>query len=107
MNMEIAGVHYHVSEATKEHIEERVESFKKMHHLLERIHVSITQNGAHAGYDVHLHGKLNWHHAPLIEVHRMDSNLWHALDVAFDALEVSLLRHKDKHLHVSHERIQM
>ncbi|NIZ47434.1 HPF/RaiA family ribosome-associated protein [Entomospira nematocerorum] len=107
MEIEMSGVHYHISSATKEHIYKKAEHFQKMGHLLDRIHVSIkaSNKSGHENHEVHLHGKLAWHNAPTIEIYRTSDNLWGALDDTFDAFNIALNKHKHKHTDFNHERI--
>ncbi|NIZ19370.1 HPF/RaiA family ribosome-associated protein [Entomospira culicis] len=109
MDIEITGVHYHVSDATKEHIHKKMEHWQKMAHTLNRIHLSITpkQEHHHETFEVHLHAKLDWQHAPTVDIRRHGENLWAVIDETFEGFSHAVHKHKDKHTHVSHDRVNL
>lgn len=109
MNAEVVGVHYHVSDATREYIQKKIESFNGSLESIERLHLAIKSIHEHSKevYEVHIHGKLNWSHAPAMDVKRSGDPLWTIIDNAFEAFIQIVHKHKDKHHKISHKRIQM
>lgn len=109
MNAEVVGVHYHVSDATREYIQKKIEFFNNYLESIERLHITIKSIHEHSKevYEVHIHGKLNRHHAPTMDVKRSGDPLWITIDDAFDAFIQIVHKYKDKHNKISHKRIQM
>jgi putative sigma-54 modulation protein len=104
MRLEISGLHYEVSQATKDHIMKKTEHFDRFDSIITDMHV--TMQPLHVGYEVSIHVHFSWHGATPLHIKRSDKNLWVAIDEVFEALGPNISKIKSKHVHVDHEKME-
>lgn len=94
MELHVQGVHYHVSDVTREHIEKKVERFGRLDNILRDFKVVIKKETS--GYTVEIMVNFSWGGEPLF-ISSQDEELWPLIDVVFDKADLKISREKDKH----------
>lgn len=103
VTIHVAGVHYHVSDKTREHIEEKFGSLNRFHKGLSSVHVTIHHDEKKDSYrvDVDMHlptGKD-------VIAHDTENNLFTAIDVTSDKCAAQLRKIHGKE--IAHEASRM
>ncbi len=93
MTVEVKGVHYEVSEKTREYVDKKLKRLEKVEELVVDFHMSITREpkGMYiASSDIHF----RWGKGGHIKVENRD--LYKAIDVMFDKIEQKTIKEKEK-----------
>lgn len=93
MELEIKGVHYDVSDRTKEYIEKKM---PRLHHVEDKITtmaLSITKEKKN-DYIVEVNVHFRWNKDIHIKTEEMD--LYKAIDLLFDKLQIKATKEKEK-----------
>lgn len=97
LDIQIAGVHYDVSERLKAHIEAKLGALDRFNTGLRHIKVTIRESGDHNGYrvdvELHLPG-----HKDLV-AHDSEETVYAAVDVVADKVAAQLRKIHDKQAH--------
>ena len=93
MTVDLKGVHYDVSDNTKEYIDKKLRRLKHVEELIVDLHLSIAREKK--GYyivtsDVHFRWGQNSH------VKVEDRELYKAIDLCFDKIEAKVTKEKEK-----------
>jgi ribosomal subunit interface protein len=94
MDFEVSGVHYKISDATREHLEKKIERFERMKDIIRSIRVVITKEST--GYTVEITVSFTWG-GESVRIHDSDEHLWPLIDIVFDRADTKLGREKEKH----------
>ncbi len=92
MTVEIKGVHYDVSDGTREHINGRMNRLKHKDYIVD-FHLTITKE-TKGYYTVSSDAHLCWGAACHVRIE--DKELFKAIDRTFDKLETQLTKEKGK-----------
>ncbi len=93
MTVELKGVHYDVSNRTREYVDKKLKRLKHVEDLIVDFHMTLTRE--HKGFyiassDAHFRWGRNSH------VKVEDRDLYKAIDVMFDKMEQKSTKEKDK-----------
>ena len=93
MTVDLKGVHYDVTEKTKEYIDKKLRRLKHVEELIVDLHLTLSREKK--GYyivscDVHFRWGQNSH------VKVEDRDLYKAIDLCFDKVEVKSTKEKEK-----------
>ncbi len=93
MTVDLKGVHYDVTEKTKEYIDKKLRRLKHVEELIVDLHLTLSREMK--GYyivssDVHFRWGQNSH------VKVEDRDLYKAIDLCFDKIEIKSTREKEK-----------
>ena len=93
MTVDLKGVHYDVSDNTKEYIDKKLRRLKHVEELIVDLHLSLSREKK--GYyivssDVHFRWGQNSH------VKVEDRDLYKAIDLCFDKIEAKSTKEKEK-----------
>jgi ribosomal subunit interface protein len=94
MEFDISGVHYKISEATREHLEKKLERFSRLDKLIDKIRVIVTQSTT--GYTVEIVATLVGG-GESIRISESDEHLWPLIDIVFDRADNKFSREKERH----------
>jgi len=94
MTLEITGIHnYHVSDNTREHIEEKLKRLEHFEELIQEIKFTLTRETNHE-YKVSVDIHLKWGFRGHIDVN--DRDLYKAIDLILDKLDLKISKEKEK-----------
>ncbi|MDC7241497.1 MAG: ribosome-associated translation inhibitor RaiA [Spirochaetales bacterium] len=93
MTVELKGVHYDVSDRTREYVDKKLKRLKHVEDVIVDFHMTLSREkrGAYiASSDAHFRWGQNSH------VKVEDRDLYKAIDVMFDKMELKTTKEKDK-----------
>ncbi|MCL2520842.1 MAG: ribosome-associated translation inhibitor RaiA [Spirochaetaceae bacterium] len=93
MNFEIKGVHYKISEATREQLEKKVARFDRLAESIRDFNVIISKE--HTGYTVEIVVNFNWG-GEATRINDSDEQLWPLIDIVFDRVDAKISKEKEK-----------
>ncbi|HDQ13290.1 MAG TPA: ribosome-associated translation inhibitor RaiA [Sediminispirochaeta sp.] len=92
MNFELKGVHYDLSDATKEFIEKKLERIAFANEYIIDLQITITKNKP--GYSVESNVNFRWGHSS--HVGTQSHELYEAIELMIDKLEHVVRKEKKK-----------
>ena len=93
MTVELKGVHYDVSDRTKEYVDKKLKRLKNVEDLIVDFHMTLSREprgNYTASADAHFRWGLNSH------IKADDRNLFKAIDIMFDKMEQKTTKEKEK-----------
>jgi len=92
MNFEIKGVHYDLTDATKEFIDKKLERISFANDYIVDLHITITRNKH--GYSVETNINFRWGHSS--HVGAESHELFEAIELMVDKLEHVVRKEKER-----------
>ncbi|MDA3850543.1 MAG: ribosome-associated translation inhibitor RaiA [Spirochaetaceae bacterium] len=94
MTVEITGIHnYHVSDNTKEHIEDKLTRLEHFDELIQDLKITLTKETNHE-YKVAADLHLKWGFIGHLDV--KDRDLYKGIDMLVDKLDLKIIKEKEK-----------
>lgn len=92
MNVTIKGVHYDISDATRDYLEKRLDRLSYARDIIQDLDFTLTRekSGWTSEANVHLRWKQNFH------LKTTDKDLYPAIDALFDKLDHKIEKEKTK-----------
>jgi ribosomal subunit interface protein len=92
--LKITGVNYHISDATREHIEKQCQRLQRMESMLTDIKVTIAKKDDLFKMEVQTH--FTWG-GEIVHIEEEGRDLWPIIDSVFDKLDNKLTKLKERH----------
>ncbi len=93
MTVELKGVHYDVSDGTREYVEKKLKRLKKVEDLIVDFHMTLTRE-TKGMYTASADAHFRWGQSSHIKAD--DRNLFKAIDIMFDKMDVKMTKEKEK-----------
>lgn len=94
MQLQLSGVHYDISDQTREYVEKKIARLDRMADSIEDVKVTLIREAA--GYTVEANLNFVWG-GDTVHVERQEKDLWPAIDGAFDKLDIKVGKEKARH----------
>ena len=92
MHVDIKGVHYHVSDNTREFIDKKMQKLDFAKDYIMNLHFTITKGTK--GFTTEVNVSFKWGKASHIKEESYE--LWEALELLFDKIQEKVKKEKDK-----------
>lgn len=92
MHLDIKGVHYHVSDNTREFIEKKLQKLDFAKDYIMNLHFTITKDSN--GFCVEANVSFKWGKPSHVKVDSYE--LWEAIELLFDKLQIKVKKEKEK-----------
>ncbi len=92
MHLDIKGVHYHVSDNTREFIDRKIEKLMFAKDYIMNLHITITKDSN--GFTTDVNVSFKW--GKTSHLSEKSYELWEALELLFDKLQIKVKKEKEK-----------
>ena len=106
MKIHIKGVHYDITEVTRDFLDSKLQKLDYAQDLVMDLHITLINLQSEHHWKAEAHAHFKW--GPVLHIEEVDDNLHEAIEKLFDRLDVKISKEKDKvqdhHSHQKHAK---